>query len=367
MRQTNIALALLAAAILSACGSSDGDNSVVQPPKPKFASQVSFGDSLSDVGTLRGRRGRRPARRQVHDQRRQHRHQRLADRQELDRADGHPPGLAAPCAAVTGLDGDASRGFSVPVTNNLNCTGYAQGGARVTNPVGPQQQAAPAPPLGQLTYPVATQVATHLARNGGKFKGDEVVFVMAGGNDALALLGELTAAATAAGNAAGAAEGAKVGAQTFATTLAQLLAAGATNPTTAAQAIGAAIAAESARARQHSTDHRRRRGRDRCCPARQHGGRLAGRVRPDGRQRTGHRCHRRRCCRRQGRRRCRCRLRRRQRPGNGAAHGRSRRRTGRHRPYRRSSARAPTTWCWSTCRTWAARHTRRRRPHRARP
>ena len=51
MRQTNIALALLAAAILSACGSSDGDNHVTQPPKPKFASQVSFGDSLSDVGT----------------------------------------------------------------------------------------------------------------------------------------------------------------------------------------------------------------------------------------------------------------------------------------------------------------------------
>ncbi|HEY0488812.1 MAG TPA: esterase [Telluria sp.] len=247
MRQTNIALALLAAAILSACGSSDSDNNVIQPAKPKFASQVTFGDSLSDVGTysvgtvaaLRGGKftinGDNTA---VNAS--------LTGKNWTELM-AVRFGLAAPCPAVTGLDGDASRGFSVPVTNNLNCTGYAMGGARVTNPVGPNHKLT-GNPLGALTYPIATQIATHLARNGGKFKGDEVVFVSAGGNDAFALLGELTAAATAAGNAAGAAEGARVGAQTFAATLTQLLAAGATNPATAAQAIGAAVTAEAARA-----------------------------------------------------------------------------------------------------------------------
>lgn len=246
MRHTNLALALLAAAILSACGGSSNDNNVTQPAKPKFASQVSFGDSLSDVGSyavgpiaaLRGGKytingdntAINPA---LHGK---NWTELMATRL----------GLPAPCAAVTGLDGDASRGFSVPVSNNVNCTGYAMGGSRVTNPVGPGHKLT-GTPIGQLTHPVAVQVATHLARNGGKFSGNEVVFVNAGGNDAFALLGELTAAATAAGNAAGAAEGAKVGAQTFAATLVGLLSAGATNPTTAAQAIGAAVAAESAR------------------------------------------------------------------------------------------------------------------------
>jgi hypothetical protein len=77
-------------------------------------------------------------------------------------------------------------------------------------------------------------VKNHLAAVGGKFKGDEIVFVMAGGNDLLFNLGSLSAAATAAGTSA------------FATSLISQLAAGATNPQTAAQAIGLAMAAESA-------------------------------------------------------------------------------------------------------------------------
>ena len=148
MRHTNLALALLAAALLSACGSSDGDSSATLAPKPKFASQVSFGDSLSDVGTyavgpiaaLRGGKY-------------------TINGKNWTELMASRLGLAAPCAAVTGLDGDPTRGFSVPVTNNLNCTGYAQGGARVTHPVGPGNKLN-GPPIGQLTVPVATQVAT---------------------------------------------------------------------------------------------------------------------------------------------------------------------------------------------------------------
>ena len=50
MRKTSFALALLTAAALAACGGSSprgGD----QTPATKFSAQVSFGDSLSDVGT----------------------------------------------------------------------------------------------------------------------------------------------------------------------------------------------------------------------------------------------------------------------------------------------------------------------------
>jgi phospholipase/lecithinase/hemolysin len=97
--------------------------------------------------------------------------------------------------------------------------------------------------VGQLTVPVVTQVANHLATSGGKFSGTEIVFVMAGGNDIIALLGQLTIDATAAGNTAGAAEGARV----FGATLVGLLASGATNPQTAAQAIGLALQTEAAR------------------------------------------------------------------------------------------------------------------------
>jgi phospholipase/lecithinase/hemolysin len=108
----------------------------------------------------------------------------------------------------------------------------------VTIPIGPNNKAVN-PTLGLLTTPVVTQIANHLAKNGGKFNGNELVTVMAGGNDILFLLGQLSASATAAGTAAGS--------QAFAVSLATQLAAGATNPATAAQQIGLAIQTEAAR------------------------------------------------------------------------------------------------------------------------
>ena len=245
MRHTNLALALLAGAILSACSGSD-NKAGNQALRTTFTQQVVFGDSLSDVGTyavgavaaLGGGRytinGNNTAVSPA-----------LTGKNwtELMAAQF---GLPAPCPAQTGLDGDAAQGFSVPVVNYPNCLSYAQGGARVTHPVGPQHKLTGSP-IGQLTVPVVTQVATHLARHGGKFSGTDVVFVTAGGNDALALLGQLNAGASAAGQAAGAAEGSRVGAETFASTLVGLLASGATNPPSAGAAIGAAFGAEAAR------------------------------------------------------------------------------------------------------------------------
>jgi outer membrane lipase/esterase len=65
------------------------------------------------------------------------------------------------------------------------CTGYAQGGSRVTNPAGignPNGNgidgASPAP----MTVPMVTQVADHLAAFDG-FSGDDIVFVFGGNND----------------------------------------------------------------------------------------------------------------------------------------------------------------------------------------
>ena len=235
MRQIKYSLAILSAvAVLAGCsggGSTAGDQTL----KAKYSAQISFGDSLSDVGTyavgtvaaLKGGKftinGNNVSVNAA-----------LTGKNwtELMAAQFSLP---APCAAQTGLHGDASQGFAVPVVNHSGCFGYAQGGARVSGAIGPGNQSA----VGALTVPVATQIQNHLAISGGKFKSDEIIFVMAGANDIFTQVGILTAGATAAGQAAGA--------QTFAGTLISSLAAGATDPASAAQAIGLALATENAR------------------------------------------------------------------------------------------------------------------------
>jgi len=132
-------------------------------------------------------------------------------------------GLAAPCAAETGLNTIQAVVGAPPVPATFHdastggtCTNYAQGGARVTNPVGPGNALlfnASVPStysnaIGQLTVPVQTQIANYLAHNGGKFTNDQLVTVFAGGNDIFINVatfqatvgagGDPTAAATAA-------------------------------------------------------------------------------------------------------------------------------------------------------------------------
>lgn len=101
-------------------------------------------------------------------------------------------GVPVPCAAQTGLNGDASLGFNVPVTNFPECFGYAQGGSRVTNPIGPGNAALGGAnaTLGQLTVPLLTQIESHLAK--GAFSGTELVTVLAGGNDVFINLGSIS-------------------------------------------------------------------------------------------------------------------------------------------------------------------------------
>jgi phospholipase/lecithinase/hemolysin len=240
MRHTNFALALLTAAVLTACGG-NGSTGGDQALKTKFSAQVSFGDSLSDVGTYNvgtvkalgggkfGINGNNTAVNATLTG---------ANWTELLAAQ---LGLPAPCAAITGLDGNAAQGFAVATVAHSGCFGYAEGGSRVTNPVGmgnkltgPVDGA-----VGALTIPVATQIQNHLAVSGGKFSGTELVLVMAGANDVFMQLGGLKVGATAAGTAAGT--------TAFGNSLVGQLAAGATNPQTAAVAIGTALQTEAAR------------------------------------------------------------------------------------------------------------------------
>lgn len=195
MRYLPYSLSLVAAAILVGCGG--GGSSATDPaPKIKFSTQVTFGDSLSDVGTYKvgtvaalggGKYTINSAT--------------AKNWTEIVAAD---LGLSAPCAAQTGLEGLASQGFNVPVKNNAGCTGYAQGGARVTNPVGPGNKLLGGNNaiLGQLTVPVVKQIQNHLDASGGKFTGTEIVFVSGGPNDAFIQAATLSAAATAAATAA---------------------------------------------------------------------------------------------------------------------------------------------------------------------
>ena len=172
-----LAVSLGAAFLVAACGGSD---------KVTFSSMVSFGDSLSDVGTYKvgtvaalggglytvngisGAMWSNPTP--------------SKNWTELVSAS---IGQTAPCPAQTGLDGDATQGFFVPVVNHSACRNYAQGGSRVTHPVGPGNKLLGAgnATLGQLTVPVMTQISNHLGTVGGSFSGQELVTVAAGAND----------------------------------------------------------------------------------------------------------------------------------------------------------------------------------------
>jgi outer membrane lipase/esterase len=181
-----IICASFVAASLAGCGGGDSTNS----SSMGFTSLVSFGDSLSDagtyaVGTIATVGG---------------------GRYTVNSGTAAPTkiwldylsaqlSLPAPCAAVKGLDGLAAQGFFVPPTTQASCTNYAQGGSRVTHPIGPGNKNIPSSAaLGQLTYPLTTQVADHLGRNAGAFNPKALVTVMAGGND-IFIQGAVAAAA----------------------------------------------------------------------------------------------------------------------------------------------------------------------------
>lgn len=213
----------VSAALLAACGGGDpdvpGSGAPAGAPTTKgtFTAVVSFGDSLSDVGSY-------------------------APATSLA-GNGTPPFFGGkfttnetsngtPDANLLGkvwvedvatdlgiLVTPAEVGFAgtsvkCPAAANpafaSTCTGYGQGGSRVTDPNGIGHAG------GALTVPVVTQIANHLARFG-SFKASDLIFVYAGSNDVFTQLDTFgaTAAQIQAQQAAGAISAGEANLQLF--------------------------------------------------------------------------------------------------------------------------------------------------------
>ncbi len=184
MRQYKLGSALLMTMILVGCG---GGSDL--PAKSKFSSQVSFGDSLSDVGSYKvgdvlAAGGGQFSINGANANGKTSDGKNITNWTEVMAVN---LGLPAPCAAWKGLDDGTPTpsGTNVTVVPHSECTGYAQGGARVNDSAGIHNKLADYEPGAALTYPVSQQITEHLARHG-NFTGDEIVYVMAGANDLLA-------------------------------------------------------------------------------------------------------------------------------------------------------------------------------------
>ncbi len=191
LRRTLLA-GVASAALLVACGGED----------VQFDSVVSFGDSISDAGTYRV--GTVAA---------------LGGGQfTINGPDGMvwtqylAASLNAPaqCAARTGmLPNNGVTG--APVTDFQDCNNYAQGSSRVTysgtGPNGVGLQAYGQSNLGFMADSLLDQMNRHLSKIGGRFSGQPLVTVNAGGND---LFMQLNAVASAAGGGQTAAAAAQI-------------------------------------------------------------------------------------------------------------------------------------------------------------
>ncbi|NMM11768.1 MAG: hypothetical protein HHJ16_16050 [Polaromonas sp.] len=203
------------AVVLAACGG--GESSVSSNNGIGFTQLVSFGDSLSDVGTYKV--GSVAA---------------LGGGKWTVNSDTAKNwteliaalyGLPTPCPAQTGLFPLIPGFTGAPIQNFSSCRNYAQGSSRVTSTYGPNSTAvqtfvsaanggstagataaASAAPLGLMAVPLVTQMSTHLSNVGGSYSGKELVTIMAGGNDVFMNLNGVANAATGGAAAVGAAK-----------------------------------------------------------------------------------------------------------------------------------------------------------------
>ena len=171
---------VLAAALLAACGGGDPYVPGTTPPagaptsKITFTSVVSFGDSLSDVGTYA------PATSLTGNGAAPYFGGRFTNNSATSTVwvENIAKSLGLPLTPhEVGFAGQSVKCPAAAVAALANsCTAYGQGGARVTDPNGIGKSG------GALTVPVKTQIANHLARFG-NFKGTELVLMLGGPND----------------------------------------------------------------------------------------------------------------------------------------------------------------------------------------
>ncbi|AXE93469.1 SGNH/GDSL hydrolase family protein [Paraburkholderia sp. DD10] len=175
-RVTKVTLASTAFALLAACGGGDDNNNSSSTPAGGVKLQiVSFGDSLSDVGTyapvIQGSFG--------------------GGRFTTNPGEVWTQKVAEYYGDT--LSAAALGGFGQPLVNTSGY-GYAQGGARVVDPNGPGHAAAGQPSYAQATtVPVVTQVQNYLSAHG-SFNSNQLVLVNGGANDIFVQLSALTAA-----------------------------------------------------------------------------------------------------------------------------------------------------------------------------
>jgi outer membrane lipase/esterase len=187
--------------LLAACGGGDpdvpGTGSPAGAPTTKgtFTAVVSFGDSLSDVGTyapatsLAGN-GTPPF----------FGGKFTTNETSNGQPDANPLGkiwveniaaslgiVVTPAEVGFGTSSALCPAAAVPALA-ASCTAYGQGGSRVTDPNGIGHAS------GALTVPVVTQIANHLARFG-SFKSSDLIFVYAGSNDVFTQFGTFTTTA----------------------------------------------------------------------------------------------------------------------------------------------------------------------------
>ena len=187
--------ALAAAAVLAACGG--GETADGPSNKVGINAMVSFGDSLSDIGSYNvgsiaglgaatGGAGRFTVNATTGGQ------------IWTERIAALLP-VATTCAAQTGLQPSPQTGLTgAAFTAKPGCFNYAQGGSRVTSPYGVNSYLFQAPPfnqinLGAMTKPLEQQMASHLSAVGGSYPGKELVTVWA--NDIFLELASVAAGA----------------------------------------------------------------------------------------------------------------------------------------------------------------------------
>src|SRR5664279_237781 len=194
----------LTALLLAACGGGDPDVPGSGAPagapttKGSFTAVVSFGDSLSDIGTyapatsLAGAAGTPPF----------FGGKFTTNETSNGTPDANPLGkvwvenlaaslglIVTPAQVGFGASSVMCPAAAVPALAST-CTSYGQGGSRVTDPNGIGHSG------GALTVPMVTQIANHLARFT-SFKASDLILVYGGNNDVFTQFGTFAAAAAA--------------------------------------------------------------------------------------------------------------------------------------------------------------------------